>query len=205
VTAAHAAAEPEVEEQVVLLDDGGHVLGTADKATVHHGDTPLHLAFSAYLVDPLDRLLVTRRALSKKTFPGLRTNSVCGHPAPGEGLDDAVRRRARRELGLEVGEVRLVLPGFRYRAVMDGVVENEICPVVLCPVDAVRPDPAADEVDEASWGPWDPFVAGVLDGSLAVSPWCRLQVAALAGLGGSPRSWPAGDVGLLPPALRGSG
>ncbi len=189
-------------EEVVLLDDTGRPTGTAPKARVHTADTPLHLAFSAYVVDTDDRLLVTRRALSKKTFPGLRTNSVCGHPAPGEGLDDAVRRRARRELGLGLAEVRLVLPAFRYRAVMDGVVENEICPVVVCPVDDVRTAPAADEVEEARWMPWEEFSTGVLDGTVAVSPWCALQVAELVAIGPSPRSWPAQDPSLLPPALR---
>jgi isopentenyl-diphosphate delta-isomerase len=149
-------------EEVVLLDDAGRPTGTAPKAQVHTADTPLHLAFSAYVVDPDDRLLVTRRALSKSTFPGLRTNSVCGHPGPGEDLDGAVRRRARRELGLDLGEVRLVLPAFRYRAEMDGVVENEICPVVVCPVDDVRPAPAADEVEEVRWVPWAEFSAGVV-------------------------------------------
>lgn len=193
------AAQPEL---VVLLDDHGHRVGTADKATVHHDRTPLHLAFSAYVVDPDDRLLVTRRAPSKRTFPGLRTNSVCGHPAPDEGLDDAVRRRAGRELGLPLEEIRLVLPAFRYRAVMEGVVEHEICPVVVCPVAHAQPDPAPDEVGEAVWVPWGEFSRGVLDGTVAVSPWCVLQVAELVELGASPRSWAAQDRSLLPPALR---
>lgn len=202
MTAAQVADAPGPEERVVLLDDDGRPVGTADKATVHHDRTPLHLAFSAYVVDPSDRLLVTRRALSKKTFPGLRTNSVCGHPAPGESFDGAVRRRAERELGLQVGEVRLVLPAFRYRAVMDGVVEHEICPVAVCPVDEVEADPAPDEVGEAAWVPWEEFSRGVLDGTVAVSPWCALQVAELVALGDSPRAWPAQDAALLPPALR---
>src|SRR3546814_5596147 len=42
-----------------------------------------------------------------------------GHPGPGEPIADAVRRRVHQELGLSLGDLRLVLPGFRYRAVMD--------------------------------------------------------------------------------------
>ena len=166
-------------ESVVLLDEEGRAIGTADKRTVHHADTPLHLAFSCYLFDADGSILITRRALHKATWPGVWTNSCCGHPAPGEPLEDAVRRRVEQELGVRVEGVRLLLPRFRYRAVMDdGVVEHEMCPVFVATTDdEVRPDPA--EVEQVRWEPWDAFRAGVLDGSREVSPWCREQVAEL--------------------------
>ena len=106
-----------IPELVVLLDAAGAAIGTARKDTVHTADTPLHLAFSLYAFDASDRLLLTQRAASKVAFPLLWTNSVCGHPAPGEPLESAVRRRARDEMGLELAELRLVLPQFRYRGV----------------------------------------------------------------------------------------
>jgi isopentenyl-diphosphate delta-isomerase len=135
-------------EQVVLLDESGRPTGVAAKQDVHHADTPLHLAFSCYVLDPQGRLLVTRRALDKRTWPGVWTNTCCGHPAPGERVEDAVVRRTRQELGIELRDVRVVLPDFRYRAVMDdGTVENEICPVYAATCsdpEALQPDP--DEV-----------------------------------------------------------
>jgi isopentenyl-diphosphate Delta-isomerase len=166
-------------ESVVLLDEEGRAIGTADKRTVHHADTPLHLAFSCYLFDADGSILITRRALHKATWPGVWTNSCCGHPAPGEQLEDAVRRRVEQELGVRVEGLRLLLPRFRYRAVMDdGVVEHEMCPVFVATTgDEVRPDPA--EVEQVRWEPWDGFRAAVLDGSREISPWCREQVAEL--------------------------
>jgi isopentenyl-diphosphate delta-isomerase len=169
---------PDVE-LVVLLDEDGRAAGTRPKASVHDTDTPLHLAFSCYLFDADGRLLMTQRALSKPTWPGAWTNSVCGHPGPGEPIADAVRRRVLDEVGVRAEDVRLMLPAFRYRAVMpNGVVENEMCPVFVATTgDALAPDPA--EVEDATWVDWADFRAGVLDGSRTISPWCREQVALL--------------------------
>lgn len=186
-------------ERVVLLDEQGVAVGTTDKATVHHRDTPLHLAFSCYVFDEAGAVLVTRRATHKPTWPGAWTNSVCGHPGPGEPLAEAVRRRARDELGIGLSDVRLMLPAFRYRAVMpDGVVENEMCPVfVASTADAVRPDP--DEVDSFEWVDWADFRTTVLDGTRDVSPWCVSQVQ---GLPEHPAAAPSQPETALPPAAR---
>ncbi|MCD9196712.1 isopentenyl-diphosphate Delta-isomerase [Aeromicrobium wangtongii] len=188
-------------ENVVLLDEHGHGIGTAAKSEVHHATTPLHLAFSCYVFDADDRLLLTQRAASKATFPGLWTNTVCGHPAPGEDIETAVRRRAMDELGLGLADLRLVLPDFRYTATMHGIQENEMCPVLVArPAGEIAPNP--DEVGDVRWQPWEQFRSQVLDGTLEVSTWCRLQVAALSGLGPDPASWRTGDAHLLPPAAR---
>ena len=189
-------------EHVILLDEAGNSLGVTDKATVHHADTPLHLAFSCYLFDDAGRLLLSRRALDKRTWPGVWTNSCCGHPAPGEALVDSVRRRLADELGVRATAVDLVLPRFRYRAVMDdGVVENEMCPVFRAYTDGQpRPNPA--EVADVRWTPWQRLVTQVSTAQLSVSPWCRLQLAELISLGTRPADWPVGDQGDLPPAAR---
>ena len=169
------------EELVVLLDDDGRAIGTAPKRDVHHRATPLHLAFSCYLFDHDGRFLLTRRALDKRTWPGVWTNSCCGHPAPDEPVAHAVARRVRQELGTDLTDVRLLLPDFRYRAVMEnGTVENELCPVYV----ATCPDPRAldadpDEVATIVWVDWNRFRADVLAGRLGVSPWCVEQIAAL--------------------------
>ncbi|QVT80262.1 Isopentenyl-diphosphate Delta-isomerase [Nocardioides aquaticus] len=186
-------------EQVVLLDEDGRAVGRADKATVHHRDTPLHLAFSCYVFDRRGRFLLTQRAASKRTWPAVWTNSACGHPAPDEPFLDGVRRRVGQELGLDLAELRLVLPTFRYRAVMaDGTVENEMCPVTVAVTDdEPRADP--DEVDAAVWVDWAEFRADVLAGRREVSPWCVQQVEALPA---DPLAAADRDPSMLPPAAR---
>ncbi len=172
-----SAGTPAPPEQVVLLDDDGRPIGVADKAAVHGASTPRHLAFSCYGFDRAGRLLVTRRARDKRTFPGVRTNTCCGHPAPGEPMEDAIRRRLVDELGLGAVDLRLVLPDFAYRASAGGVEENELCPVYVCTL-VGEPRPRPDEVDSVEWWSWEAFLAAArLDDDL--SPWARLQAPLL--------------------------
>ena len=163
-----------VEELIVLVDDDGRQIGTMPKPAVHHGETPLHRAFSAYLFDDAGRLLVTRRADAKQTFPGMWTNTVCGHPGPGEGDDQAIARRALFELGLQVADLRPALPGYRYRAEFRGVVENEICPVYL---GRFTGEPAPDPAEVGEWEllDWADFRRRQEAEGDSWSPWCREQ------------------------------
>lgn len=170
------------QEWVVLLDDEGRSIGSALKSEVHHASTPLHLAFSCYLFDSAGWVLLTRRALHKQTFPGIWTNSCCGHPAPGESVAGAVNRRVREELGVSISDLRCVLPDFRYRAVaVDGRAENEVCPV-FCgrAVGPVRADAA--EIMDYTWVPWEQLRAAA-EIPWALSPWSVEQVPLLQAAG----------------------
>lgn len=170
-------------ENVVLLDAEHRQIGTAPKAGVHTSTTPLHLAFSCHVFAGDGRVLVTRRSLDKLAWPGVWTNSVCGHPAPGESGKDAVRRRARFELGMDLGTVGEVLPEFAYRAVdASGIVENEFCPVYFARA-AGEPHPRDSEVAEFRWVAPADLAAAVSATPWAFSPWLVLQLGDLAARG----------------------
>lgn len=191
-----------MSEEVVLLDETGRAVGTMSKSAVHTRDTPLHLAFSCYVFNERGEFLLTRRALGKLTWPGVWTNSCCGHPLPGEDLAASVVRRLRDELGIAPLRTDLVLPAFRYQARMDnGVLENEMCPVFRA-VTAEPPAPAAAEVAETRWVAWPQFTAEVRDGRTAVSPWCALQVGELVTASPDPLTWTPAPAHALPPAAR---
>jgi isopentenyl-diphosphate delta-isomerase len=172
-----------VTELIVLVDDDGVAIGAMPKPLVHHGETPLHRAFSAYLFDDDGRLLVTRRALQKATFPGMWTNTVCGHPGPDEDDAGAIARRADFELGLGVADLRPALPSYRYRAEFRGVVENEICPVYLGRFTGT-PHPDPSEVEEWELLDWASFRARQETTQFDEwSPWCREQARLIEGAG----------------------
>lgn len=153
-------------ELVALVDAAGTPTGSMSKADVHSSETPLHLAFSCHVVDDAGRLLVSRRALAKKTWPGVWTNSFCGHPAPGEDIVDAVTRRAMFELGLSLRDIVVALPDFQYSATdRSGITENEVCPVFLARADsAVTPNPS--ETLDMAW-----TTPGKLGVALETAPW----------------------------------
>lgn len=172
-----ASETPQDPELVVLLDAERRPRGTALKSEVHTLDTPLHWAFSCWVQDDDGRVLLTRRALSKRTWPGVWTNSFCGHPGPGEATGEAIRRRGRRELGMEVAQLQEVLPDFAYRARdASGIVENEVCPVWIARADSV-PDPAPDEVMDIAWIEPARLVAAVEAAPQLVSPWLVEELA----------------------------
>jgi len=170
------------EERVVLLDEQHRPIGSRLKSEVHHADTALHLAFSVHVLDDDDCMLLTRRAVTKRTWPGVWSNACCGHPGPGEDPSDAVRRRLAHELGLLADSLVLTLPDFAYRARdAGGVVENEVCPVYLARVTGHRPSPTVDpeEVAEWMWLPRTEVLALASRYPRLLSPWSVLQLAEL--------------------------
>jgi isopentenyl-diphosphate delta-isomerase type 1 len=167
-----------MQELVVLVDDNNNQIGTMEKLATHNADTPLHRAFSVYIFNKKGEFLLTQRALSKKVFPGVWTNSCCGHPGPGEKTEEAIKRRLKFELGLEPKDLKIVLPHFRYRAEMDGIVENEICPVYIATV-TKNPKPNPSEVEQYEWIAWEEFLSRLRKTPEKYSQWCKEQVEEL--------------------------
>jgi isopentenyl-diphosphate delta-isomerase len=159
-------------ELVVLVDENDNELGVMEKSKVHTAKTPLHRGLSVFLFDDKSRVLVQRRALHKKTWPGVWSNSCCGHPQPGEAYIDAARREVKEELGLEVEGLHKV-SDYRYRFERNRVVENEICPVFAgVGVGQVRPEPS--EVMDYKWMKWEEFRRVLKeDDKGAWSEWCK--------------------------------
>ena len=166
-------------EKVVLVDDDGNKIGLANKSEVHTSSTPLHRAFSIFIFNNQGQLLLQQRALSKITWPGVWSNSCCGHPGDNESSEHAASRRLFDELNLRVSERNIynILPDYSYRAEMHGIVENEICPVLIAfTEDNARPNP--DEVEAVRWVNWKDFLIE-LDKNNDYSPWCNEEAKLL--------------------------
>ncbi|MFH0828583.1 MAG: isopentenyl-diphosphate Delta-isomerase [Candidatus Kerfeldbacteria bacterium] len=178
-------------ELVVLVNEQNEPIGTALKADVHTDRTPLHRGFSVFVFHPKGELLLQQRARTKKTWPLVWSNSCCGHPAPGEETVDAAKRRLMDELSVDAGDVKVLLPNYRYSSERDGVVENEMCPVLVARYSgAVVPDP--DEVENTTWMPWNDFLKKISSGDGSFSPWC-IEEARLLDSSQEFRRWMSAD------------
>lgn len=162
-------------EHVILLNTQGVPSGTLEKYAAHTADTPLHLAFSCWLFNAKGQLLVTRRALNKKAWPGVWTNSVCGHPQLGESNEEAVIRRCHYELGVEITPPEPVYPDFHYRATdPNGIVENEVCPVFAARITSTL-QLNDDEVIDYQWCDLAEVLRSIDATPWVFSPWMVMQ------------------------------
>ncbi len=167
------------DEMIVLVDEDNNAIATAPKLATHHANTPLHRAFSVFLFNEKGELLLQQRAFTKKTWAGVWSNSCCGHLMIHESLENAAARRLKFELGLTGANLTNILPDFRYRADKDGVVENEICPVLVGLI-AKEPRVNPDEVTEFKWITWSQFCDEIKSADCEYSPWSILEADQLA-------------------------
>jgi isopentenyl-diphosphate Delta-isomerase len=159
------------DELVVLVDEQNAVVGTMLKAEVHGTIAPLHRGFSCFVFRNGDkRLLLQQRSRTKVTWPLVWSNSCCGHPGPGESTLDAARRRLNDELDLVPSLIEEVAP-YRYCFTKDGVMENEICPILLAIVEG-EPVTNPDEVEAVRWIEWPAFLEEIERDSTLYSEWC---------------------------------
>ena len=113
----------EHQEMVVLVDPYDRPLGKMEKMEAHEKGI-LHRAFSVFVFNDKNELMLQQRALSKYHSPGLWTNTCCSHPRDGEMPEEAAHRRLVEEMGFdcEIGKAF----DFTYKAdVGQGLTEHE--------------------------------------------------------------------------------
>jgi isopentenyl-diphosphate delta-isomerase len=87
------------KEYVILVDNQDNDIGVMEKLQAHQ-EGLLHRAFSVFIFNDKEELLLQQRALSKYHSAGLWTNTCCSHPRPNETVKDAAHRRLFEEMGL---------------------------------------------------------------------------------------------------------
>ena len=115
-------------EQLILVDELDREVGFESKADCHTGKGILHRAFSIFVFNSGNDLLLQQRSLSKMLWPGFWSNTCCSHPRRGEAMGEAVTRRLEQELGFDCPLEYLYK--FKYRAEFGAIgTEYELCSV----------------------------------------------------------------------------
>jgi isopentenyl-diphosphate delta-isomerase len=115
-------------EQLILVDDHDREIGFKAKTDCHLGKGVLHRAFSIFVFNSSNELLLQQRSPAKMLWPGYWSNTCCSHPRRGETMATAVTRRLSQELGFTCPLEYLYK--FKYHAQFGAVgAEHELCSV----------------------------------------------------------------------------
>ncbi|MBN2614964.1 MAG: isopentenyl-diphosphate Delta-isomerase [Bacteroidales bacterium] len=132
-------------EYVVIVNKNDMPLGTMEKMEAHEKGI-LHRAFSVFVFNSQNQLLLQKRASEKYHSPDLWTNTVCSHPRAGEDTLDAGHRRLGEEMGMDCELKELF--SFVYKApVGNGLKEHEFDHVLVGFSDT-KPVPNPEEASD---------------------------------------------------------
>lgn len=159
-----------MDEYIVLVNNKNHPKGTLPKLLAHNANTPLHRGFSVFLFDNLGNILLQQRSKNKITWPLAWSNSCCGHPKWKESSVHAAKRRLAFELNITDAKIYLALPNYKYRYEKNGVVENELCPVMVA-FTSQKPRANHNEVEAIRWMKWIEWVKKAKTNPKNYTPW----------------------------------
>lgn len=136
------------EELVILVDENDRQVGLMPKMEAHE-KALLHRAFSVFVFNDQNQLMIQRRAAHKYHSPGLWTNTCCSHQREGETNIEAGKRRLMEEMGFTTSLTENI--SFIYKAPFDnGLTEHEYDYILLGDYND-EPNINPDEVSEWKW------------------------------------------------------
>lgn len=136
------------EEKVIIVNEKDEQIGLMPKLEAHE-KAVLHRAFSVFIFNDKNELMLQQRALNKYHSPGLWTNTCCSHQRDGESNIQAGKRRLKEEMGF-VTDLKDTI-SFIYKAPFDnGLTEHEFDHILVGYYD-YEPNINPDEVSAWKW------------------------------------------------------
>ena len=136
------------EEHVILVNEKDQEIGLMPKLEAHQ-KAVLHRAFSVFIFNSENELMLQQRASNKYHSPNLWTNTCCSHQRSGESNIQAGTRRLYEEMGFTTPLKEIT--SFIYKAPFDnGLTEHELDHIM---VGYYNEDPVinSDEVEDWKW------------------------------------------------------
>ena len=160
-----------MEEQVILVNEKDEPIGLMGKMEAHEKGL-LHRAFSVFVFNSKQEVLLQQRAACKYHSPNLWTNTCCSHPRVGETNQQAGERRLQEEMGLQVPLQEVF--SFIYKAPFDnGLTEHEYDHVLIGYSDA-QPQINPEEVASWKWLSLEAIKEDILQAPERYTAWFKI-------------------------------
>ena len=159
------------EEQVILVNENDEQIGLMPKLEAHE-KAALHRAFSVFVFNVKDELLLQKRASHKYHSPNQWTNTCCSHQRNGETSVEAGKRRLYEEMGFSC-ELEEIFK-FIYKAPFDnGLTEHELDHVLIGYYNE-NPKINLDEVDDYTWMSLSDIKNDIIDNPNKYTVWFKI-------------------------------
>ncbi|MFH0832577.1 MAG: isopentenyl-diphosphate Delta-isomerase [Candidatus Aenigmatarchaeota archaeon] len=163
-----------MNEMLILVDKNDKEIGFEEKEKCHLNPAKLHRAFSIFIFNRKNEMLVHKRSTKKKTWPGFWTNACCSHPRKGETTDFAAKRRLKEELGFAT-ELKQISK-FQYDAKYDEKYgENEFDYVFAGFYDG-KVNADKNEIDEWKYVNLDALLKDMRNAPEKYTPWFKIAL-----------------------------
>ena len=158
-------------ENVILVDEQDNEVGFMEKIEAHE-KALLHRAFSVFVFNDNNELMLQQRAKGKYHSPLLWTNTCCSHQRKGESNIAAGKRRLQEEMGFtcELEEVF----SFIYKAPFDnGLTEHELDHVMVGTYNG-EPHINSEEVESYKWMSLENVKRDIEDNPMHYTAWFKI-------------------------------
>lgn len=163
-------------ENVILVNENDEQIGLMEKLEAHQKGL-LHRAFSVFVFNSKNELLIHQRALDKYHSPGLWTNTCCSHQRENESTLQAAHRRLQEEMGFDC-ELNEVF-SFTYRAEFsNNLIEHEF-DHVLVGTSNILPNPNPSEVAHYKWLSIDQIKSDIQQNPHQYTEWFKIALPKL--------------------------
>ena len=161
------------DELLIVVDQENNILDYRSKRDCHRGEGVLHRAFSIFIFNANEQLILQQRSDQKLLWPQYWSNSCCSHPRKGELTDSAAYRRLHEELGIKTGLKYLYT--FQYQATYGSAgSENELCAVYIGKSDTA---PRVNKNEISDWQYIEPgkLSLELIDFPEKYTPWFKME------------------------------
>lgn len=161
----------ENKEYVILVNPNDEKVGLMEKIEAHE-KALLHRAFSVFVFNDANELMLQQRALSKYHSPGLWTNTCCSHQRDGESNLEAGHRRLQEEMGFVTPLQETT--SFIYKAPFDnGLTEHELDHILVGQYNG-EPKINPNEVENWKWMPLEAVKLDIIDNPQLYTAWFKI-------------------------------